>query len=719
MLLQALLATAIAAPRATVTTVDPAPVIDGVMDEHAWTLAEPVDDFLRFTPSPGGPPDSRTEVRFLQDETTLYVGIRISDAHYPIRARVSPREAINADDQVGIYLDPFGDAQSGYIFYFNALGIQQDIRFNAGEWNPSWSAVYRSRGRVTDDGFELEVAFPFRSLKYDRAPGPQTWGVMLTRKIPGEGAKYAWPVLDRAEPRLFTQAAALEGVRPPRAGSGLELIPGITGRVESVRKTVDDTPVWSDLDPWHDVIRPSLDVRMGVGSNMALVGAINPDFSQIESDTTPVVLNARFAFSFPERRPFFTEGGGFFDDRPNTLYSRSIVQPLYGLKLAGSQGQWGIGVLHAVDRDPGRSVHEDGTPGFATEDVDGRWTTNTLVRIRRDLADAGWFGVTLADKRVVAFKRDEDREAPLGGNDLLGADLSLPVGERWTLRAGHAQTLTATGDGLLAGADSGVSIQRPDGDGFGFIAGAGFISDGYRREMGFLTQSGYGAANARVSWTHATPGVVSTWMPALAASMFEEVEGESYRVIALSNNVVLDGVHRLTLTGRVDERREGAPDLQRVAGWDLSFAYNGQVGAALELRPSASIGRGMDFSTLKGALTTSARLDTTLRPLKSVRLDLLTRWTQFAPEEGDISQDILFRGRLQWQFTRELGLRIVSEYNHRTTEAPRLVSSALATWLLNPFTAAHIGYAERTQLGVDAGTLDRSVFAKVQILFRP
>lgn len=136
---------------AAAQTIDAAPVpdgairVDGVLDEAEWAAASPVTDFARFQPTGGGAPPGTTEVRFLADDRNLYVGVRVRGADYPIRARISPREQIFADDQIGLYLDPFGESQSGYIFYLNALGIQEDTRHSGGQgfeaWNMSWDTL--------------------------------------------------------------------------------------------------------------------------------------------------------------------------------------------------------------------------------------------------------------------------------------------------------------------------------------------------------------------------------------------------------------------------------------------------------------------------------------------------------------------------------------------------------------------------------------------------
>ena len=197
-------------------------VVDGVLDEAAWQQAAPITEFERFRPTLGGPPDGTTEVRFLQDGDHLYIGVTVRDAGYAPRARISPREAINDDDQIGVYIDTFGEGTTGYIFYFNPLGIQQDIRYSAGDWFPQWDAVFTSEGQVTEDGYTLEIAMPFRSLRYPDPDGtPQTWKIMLTRKIPEEGTKYGYPVQARNHPRRFTQAVPLPGIVPASRGAGL------------------------------------------------------------------------------------------------------------------------------------------------------------------------------------------------------------------------------------------------------------------------------------------------------------------------------------------------------------------------------------------------------------------------------------------------------------------------------------------------------------------
>jgi len=701
-----LLAIALAAPVATVADATGPIRVDGIIDEASWRAATPVTDFLKYQPVDGGQAPGTTEVFFVQDERFLYVGIRVSDVDYGVRARMSQRELINADDQIGLYLDTFDDGRTGYIFYTNALGIQQDIRHNNGRWNPDWDTAYRSKGRVTDDGFELEIAMPWRSIRYPQSEGDseQTWGLILTRKVPSEGTKYAFPDIDRGHPRLFQQAAELRGVKPGSRGTGLELSPALT-------------TLWSDgpdseaRQPTSafSAVRPSLDVRYAITPDVGLAGAVNPDFSQVESDVRDVRLNARFAYQFPERRPFFLDGIDAFQDRNNTLYTRTIDQPVYGVKVSGRQDGVSTGIVHALDRSPLASFHENGTPGFAADDVDDTMAFTTMARVQQDAFGAGYVGFTFADKRLVG--RD-------GHFDIGAADMAVPLGDRFIASWSHAQSLTGDGPGALWGASSQAEIRRSSGIGTGGHLGIVDRSPGYRNEVGFVTQSNYTQGSASLDHTFTPEGIVDTVMPRVYAQAFQERNDarDHYRQLGLTPVMVVDGIHTVALDAGLTEVRESTVE---VPGRYLSAGYEGQIGAIVEWNPEVTVARGIDYALLLPANDVNGELEFTLR-YAGLRLDTTARWTRHVPLGFDPQLATLVRSRLGAQFTRTLGLRLIGEHTQGTELAQDLLrSSILMTWLDVPGTAAFVGYSEDTALGSRWEAVERTVFAKVSVLIRP
>ncbi len=679
--------------------------IDGVLDEADWQRATPVTDFLRYEPVEGGPPPGKTEVRFLQDEQTLYIGMRVTGADYDVRARISEREDVNADDQIGIYIDTFRDAQSAYIFYLNGRGIQQDARYSTTGWSMSWDAVFTTKGRLTDDGYVIEMALPFRSIRYPRTDGPQTWGISLTRKIPAQGAKYVFPYRERGAPRFMQSAAPLEGVKPRSQGAGLELIPGLTVGQAASRDPETGELDWQGFDPITDAVRPSLDVRYGLSPNIGLAVGLNPDFSQVEADETPIDLNQRFAFWFQERRPFFLDGIEYFNDRSETLYSRSIVDPVYGIKVSGEENGWGVGVLQALDRTPQASVNEAGAPGF--DDLGEAMASTSLLRVTRDTGSAGYVGMSLADKRLLEGRDGEHQHAAV--------DTSQALGKRWELGADAAASRTTDGVEDLLGGAFGLDLGRAYGIGPGCFLSLREVNPGYRRETGYLTQSAATSGEGGVGYTFEPEGIVDTVTPGVGGWAFEERNGDGRRGVFADVETTVGGVHEAWAGANMGSLREGGVDLPT---WGTWAGYWAELSRLIALNPEIEVSRTIDFGTLTPALSQSYSLGTTLRPTPGVRLDASSYHQRFQPDGGELSTAWRQRARMRWQFTQSFGLRLVGELVHGNAVDTTLLSSVLLRHLPYPGTAFYLGYVERTDLSDGPETISRTVFAKGTWLFR-
>ena len=95
---------------------------------------------------------------------------------------------------------------------------------------------------------------------------------------------------------------------------------------------------------------------------MTLDGTINPDFSQVESDSFQVQVNQRYPVFYSEKRPFFMEGMGVFElagsggdgNMATAVHTRRIVDPAFGVKLSGTLGKVTFGTISAADSAAGR-----------------------------------------------------------------------------------------------------------------------------------------------------------------------------------------------------------------------------------------------------------------------------------------------------------------------------------------------------------------------------
>ncbi len=90
--------------------------IDGLLDEAAWSLAQPATDFLQQQPNEGARASEKTEVRVLFDDKNLYIGIHAFDSDpAQINARELVRDAnFSNDDKIGILLDTYHDRRNAF-----------------------------------------------------------------------------------------------------------------------------------------------------------------------------------------------------------------------------------------------------------------------------------------------------------------------------------------------------------------------------------------------------------------------------------------------------------------------------------------------------------------------------------------------------------------------------------------------------------------------------
>ena len=684
-------------------------MIDGKINEDIWYTVEPIKEFKRFIPSEGVAPSGSTEVRFLQDEENLYIGIRVFDTDYQPKARISPRENINDDDQIGIYIDTVGDARTGYIFYFNPLGIQQDIRYSNGNWFMEWNAIYSSKGHVTEDGYEIEISIPFRSLRYPNTEDPN-WTLMITRKIPDQGAKYSWPVLKRSHPRMFVQARPLTGISPPPSGAGLSFQPTISGLHSMERE--EDSLIHSEVDSWQERIRPSLDLKWGISSDTGITATINPDFSQIEGDVRQLNLNQRFAFYYPERRPFFLDNIDFFREPSGALYTRSIVDPIYGVKLAGREKGVDFGVLQSTDRNPNSSVNEKGTPGFSEEELENTWAINNFVRSRFDIGDQGYLGLVFADKRIVSDPLTETDTPPSAFSDVGGVDINIPFSNVWVASGFSSFSWAGNDSEQLFGNVSRISLRKSPDIGTGGSFNIYNTTADYRKELGFNTQSGnYGTSS---SLNHSIAyGESSFWSGSFSGSHAKEYTGNQSSSCNIGQTFNIKGVHTLGMSGGPQYRQYNDVDN---LGYYVSLNWRSRLSSRFQYSMNLSNGTEIDYELLVPGSYLNSSLSTTIRPSQRIRIDSSVTHKRYTPQGEETAQGTNTYNRLNWQLTRPWGIRVVQQSTFLSSEDyPSHNGSLLFTWLQSPGTEAYIGAIWNLN---DNALQEQTFFAKYTHVFR-
>jgi hypothetical protein len=164
--------------------------IDGKLDEPAWSEAMQLDVAYEWQPGDNVEPPVATEFLATYDDSYLYAAWRAHDPRpAEIRANLMDRDSIDTfvqDDHVVLMIDPFNDERRAFQFRINPLGVQADAVFSQNEGVEDWSfdMIWSSAGRITNDGYVVEIAIPLHQIRFPATKGPQTWGFDVERSYP-------------------------------------------------------------------------------------------------------------------------------------------------------------------------------------------------------------------------------------------------------------------------------------------------------------------------------------------------------------------------------------------------------------------------------------------------------------------------------------------------------------------------------------------------------
>jgi hypothetical protein len=691
--------------------------IDGVMDEQVWSDAVVLDNFTQYEPADGRPAAERTVVRVWYAPDAIHFGIHAFDSQpHTIRAKRANRDNIDGDDRIVIYLDTFRDRRRAFFFAVNAFGAQGDGvrtegagsagRTFGGNSDTSPDFLFESEGRLTDDGYVVEVRIPFKSLRYPSAD-VMSWGINIERFSQRTGFVDTWPDIRRASASFLAQGGTLTGLHDLRRGIVFEAQPTVTMNAPGERLAAGFERGSTDFDV-------GATARLGF-TNISLDATINPDFSQIEADAGQVTVNERFALFVNEKRPFFLEGIELFSTPSQLVYTRSIVDPSVGAKVTGKVGSLSVAYLSAVD-----------------EDVDpaGRNALFNIARIRRDIGTSSLVGVTVTDRSVLdsaAFNRVAAADARIVFGRMYFVETQ--VGGSWTR---HAET------GDVAASPIWKVVLDRTGRAWGFHYSVDGIGEDFESHSGFVNRRNiisvglmnrltwYGPTGAAVEritmfvgpdriWRYSGGGAIEGSESLNASFRFRGDWELSAR--AGRNFIELDpgdyaGLETLTTTGPVPYS-----PLDGVSG--ASYELRGSTPTFRRFDGNASVEFGRDTHAPVGCEgnARSACAGIAIRPREPVRINLSATYQRLLRDHdgSEFARTVIPRARIEFQPARAFFLRAITEYraerrdglrDARTGEplgvggiatqpfaANGMSIELLASYQPTPGTVAFLGYA--------------------------
>jgi hypothetical protein len=468
--------------------------VDAMLDEAAWQSAQPMEFDAETSPGDNITPPARTVGYLTYDQKYLYVAFRAFDpSPKAIRAHLSDRDTAFSDDFIGVVLDTFNDNRRAFEFFVNPLGVQMDLIQDDTNRNEdsSWDAIWNAAGRITADGYIVEMAIPFTSIRFPRTEAEQTWGVDMVRIYP-RSARHRIGLQGQDKDRncYLCQSSRVTGFRGITPGRDIELDPTVTAQHTSSRS---DFPAGGLSSGGADV-DAGLTARWGITPNLTLNAALNPDFSQVEADAVQLDINNQFALSFEEKRPFFLEGSDFFSGPLQTVYTRTVADPSFGLKTTARLGGSTVGVFIAEDE-----VTQLIIPGAEGSDatVLAEKNRSTAFRYRYNVGATSSIGAILTT-------RDGDGY----NNRVFGFDGNFRVTPKDTLtgqllgtRGSYPAIIqTEFGQPRDTGAIGGRIQYRHNSKNWYWGGQYDDLGDEFRADSGFIPQVGYRYGNAGVEY---------------------------------------------------------------------------------------------------------------------------------------------------------------------------------------------------------------------------
>ena len=707
--------------------------VDGKLDDAAWSGVGCAGNFVERDPGDNTEPPVRTDVLVTYDNDHLYVAFACYDDPSLIRATLTQRDQYSGNDEVIVTLDTYGDAAWAYEFQVNPYGIQKDLLWTKtfGE-NQGFDLVWESAAHINDSGYSVEIAIPFASLRFPNRD-VQSWRMDFMRLHPRESYRvYSWSPNTHDEQCWPCQWGTVNGIAGVQPGKGVEVLPAFVSSQAGSWRTDSSRFINDDI-----MGEPSLGAKYSISSDVTAEATLNPDFSQIEADAAQIDVNSTVALFYPERRPFFQEGSDLFITLFNSFYTRMVNDPSFAGKTTARWDKFSLVYTLARDENSPYSIPVE----------EGGWTPvigKSTVNVVRGLGNIG-NGSTLG---FLASHRDYEHD---GTGSILAGDAEIRLNRSYSLvgQGIFSHTKEPEGYSLIPGATFDNAQYTVDLDGEKYW-GTAFITEFRRRSRHwnftidynqltptYRTQIGYDPWNDQKNFFAFT-----TYNFRPSSGLFERIGPQigidrRWSFGAGESDVVRKWAHAQANIGanlrwaqtfvglgvqRGSERWFGA---EYEGLWTANFDWFSQPFDKLGYNLSISYGVGPAIYYQAKGRETNFSAGMELKPLDRLVIEPSFDYSRSVSTSED--HTVFFRGyivraRARFQATRELSVRLVTQYNDF---GERWEVDPLITYRLSPFSVLYVGstydydnfinsLTERTNYQLTS----RHFFLKLQYLFQ-
>ena len=701
------------------TRVDGPVVIDGHLDEAAWSQARADrSTWIQTVPDQGMPASEETVLRIVYDDRNLYIGAVLFDSDtddLSVPGLEQDFDTPNADI-FGVAIDTYLDRQNGFLWAVNPAGALWDAQaFNdQRDMSPAWEGIVDVQTSVNDSAWVVEMAIPFATVRFNPGQREQVWGINFSRRIRSRNEDAIWaPLPLQYRVYKFSLAGTLEGLHDLPSGRNLWIKPyALADRLSGAR--------YATPDGNGDV---GVDAKWGLTPRMTLDLTVNTDFSQVEVDQEQVNLT-RFSLFFPERRDFFLENEGTFGFQDAAIRNYRTGSSPRNFRLFNSRR---IGL--STTREPlpiaggarltGRigDRFEIGLLDMQTRSASGLSDGSDYTAENFAVARAkGTFGPATVGGMFIN-RQETGGTGPSSYNRSYGADANVAIARNVLVSAYWARTE----DDTPVGADTDIAmLQTAWRNPFWNVSGLfKHVGDGFNPETGFIDRTA-------VRRYYTTVGIHPQVNRFGIREINPYVDLDVYTNLsdALETRGIEVGAEISLLAGgqittRVQDRYERLFDVTRIAGVDVAAGTYEWLEPSLRFSTRGDLpvflSGGVQWGDFYDGSRTSYSTNVTVRPNEHVSLELGGQRNDLTLGGSSFTAD-LYSARLRYALnTRAFFLAFV-QYNEAVEE---LISNARINLIHAPLSDIFLVYTERRSLasGVTEPLLERGLTLKVTRLF--
>jgi hypothetical protein len=647
------------------------------------------------------------------------------------------------DDLVGFKLDTYNNRRLNYEFFVNPYGVQHDSIANemTGDSDSAWDGIWESAGKVTESGFQVEIAIPYHILNFDDNNDVKTWAMELIRLYPRDARlRISHIELDRDNPCWLCQMPEVIGFKEAKASKNLMLTPTLVANRNEKRN------IFSANDDWHSEndVDAGLDLRWGINANTLLNVTVNPDFSNVESDAGQLSVNKTFSLFYDEKRQFFVENSEYFSSNFDLVYTRNIADPEYGAKLTGTQGDHSYGAF--MTNDTQTNIILPGNTGSRLISLQEE-SESGAIKYRYDVNEDLSFG-------VISTLRQTDNYH----NYVSGIDSKFRLNESNSFQAQvlfsdtqDSANMTLSGN-EEAFTDQAFKIEyEHESEYWEVDAQHQEIGESFRADLGFMPRADYQKSKVLVNRLfYGEPENV--WQEMKFAGQWQILHNENGELLerSVSSSFNIDGPmlsfvdvmivaadkvglrrHELDSSLAIDNSIDGNTKRfqENQAVIYGTIQPTPQISTELEL----TIGDKIDYDNDRLGDITSIYGNISYNVNKHLEFDFSHTYSDLEAEGANVYTENLTELRVSYQFNINSYLKFNIVYTDidfnlennaaaYTTKDNRLSTQLIYAYKLNPQTVFYLGYSDNSYQDDSLKSLERSqrtVYSKISYAWLP